>query len=633
VNVLKKIFRKVNALYIFLLFPFYLNSQDTNWPHLRGPDYDGISKSTNIVIPETGTVPLIWKKPFDQGYSGFVIADNRLFTQGQNRSGQYVICLDPITGKEIWRTRYGWPWELSGQYPGTYATPTYYNGKVFFSGCYGMVGCIEAETGKVVWSFDLKKRFGTNVTSFGYACTPLVEDDRVYLTLNGDADSSVIALKASDGATIWKSGNFAASYASPIPFKFNKKKQIISFLQNHLVANDSESGNILWTFKFSEGYDEHSSWPLIKDDHIYCASPFFKGMKALKVTEKDGVTAIIEEWQTKEMSNDIFSSVLVGDHIYGFHITDHQANASGNTGGYFKCLEANTGKRLWETQKTGHVNVVVARETLILFSEKGMLIYAEASPEGFKKLWRGEIFPDELCWTPPAIWKGRLYLRGEKHIACIALNNEMKTHTGIIKQKNEVLSLPALIDDWLITYQGDAFLSPGISLISMWYIFSLLVFAISALTAYFLYLKWGNFFYQFLVIAILLSIFSPLAFSPLTGSFIFTTQSVIYLGALFVIHIRYSFIKAQKSSRNLLSRLSLSIFIVLSALYFLCCDRLFIVAGLGFPFGLIPALPFAIILVKKVLREEKIIKTILLFISAHAVYFWSAAFLILIKTG
>jgi len=172
-----------------------------DWPHLRGPQYDAVCRDTSLDLAQIRAgPPLLWKQKLGTGYSGFTVADRRAFTQFQTRAGQFVTCLNLETGAVLWQTRYGWPWGTLGQYPGTYGTPTLRQNRVFFSDCYGAIGCLDAATGHPLWRTDLVQTFGIKVPGFGYACTPLVLDGKVFVPV-GDKPSAA-TLRAADGAVL-----------------------------------------------------------------------------------------------------------------------------------------------------------------------------------------------------------------------------------------------------------------------------------------------------------------------------------------------------------------------------------------------------------------------------------------------
>ena len=107
------------------------------------------------------------------------------------------------------------------------------------------------------------------------------------------------------------------------------------------------------------------------------------------------------------MENRIFIStcynekgcVLCDDVLYGFDNT------------MLKCLDLE-GNELWRERGLGKGALIASDERLIVVSEKGELLVAEASREGFEVLARTQIFNGEgVCWTMPVLAEGRIYLR------------------------------------------------------------------------------------------------------------------------------------------------------------------------------------------------------------------------------
>lgn len=84
---------------------------------------------------------------------------DRVYTQVQSLSKQEVLCFDANTGETVWSHRYGWPYDPAGMYPGPRATPTWRDGRVFFAGPCGLVGCLDAATGRPIWSLNVTETF------------------------------------------------------------------------------------------------------------------------------------------------------------------------------------------------------------------------------------------------------------------------------------------------------------------------------------------------------------------------------------------------------------------------------------------------------------------------------------------
>ena len=392
-----------------------------DWPHVRGPDYDGHADGTNVAWPWAGGQPaLLWRTRIGEGYSGMSVADGRVYTQAQGRDGQYVVCLDVATGRLLWQTRYNYPWQLAADYPGPYATPTYSGERVYFADCYGFAGCVDARNGKSLWKVSLTERFGGQGTGFGYACSPLVEEGRVFLPVGGKG-AAVVAISAGNGALLWQAGDGAASYVPSLPITVQGHRQIVTFLQNALVANDPATGKELWRAPSSDDgyYDEHSCFPLYQEPLLVCASPFRRGARVLSLAYEGATPKAEPVWTNKALSTDVFSAVLVDGCIYGSNVRQAQANPRGGTRSEFKCLELATGRQLWASAAPGHASVLACGDKLLLLNESGFLIVVATNRDGYSELARTRVIEGaKPCWTPPTVYEGRLLVRNQQTLAC-----------------------------------------------------------------------------------------------------------------------------------------------------------------------------------------------------------------------
>lgn len=403
---------------------------DPGWPQWRGPTHDGISRETDLidVFPATGP-QVLWSLQLGQGYSGFVAVGDRVYTQTQSLAEQIVLCLEADTGAKIWSYRYGWPNEANGLYPGPKATPTWSDGRIYYAAPDGVVGCLNAADGTLVWSVNPKRQYHGRGTDFGCSCSPLVIDGKVIVPVGG-MNASVVALDVADGSTVWSSGDAAASYCTPVPITFRGQKQVLTFLENSLAAFDLETGKPVWNLEFSQGYDEHAAAPLYREPFVMVASPFRSGAKLLKIEPAAAQPGMSEEllprtiWDNPKFSNDVMSSLLRDGFVYGFDLKDAQSRLNRPSRGEFRCLEFQTGKIQWSTDQVGQANIIYADGKLILFNDRGELILAAASSKEYRELARTMLFEGEVCWTPPALHRGRLYLRTQSRAVCLYLGKK-----------------------------------------------------------------------------------------------------------------------------------------------------------------------------------------------------------------
>jgi outer membrane protein assembly factor BamB len=613
------------AVIALLLVSDVARSQKADWPHLRGPNYDGVSREGGLVEswPDDGP-PILWTRELGQGYSGIVAAQGRVFTQFQTRTGQYVIALNGETGEEVWRRRIDWPWQPAGAYPGPYATPTWHAGRLYYATPLGLVGCLDAATGTEVWSLNVRKTFKGEGTEFGYASTPLVEDGKVILPVGGPG-ASVVALDARDGSTLWASGDDAASYCPAYPITFRGRRLVIAYLRNVLAAHDLATGERLWRMELSQHYDEHSAWPLYAEPDLLLAAPFRVGAQLYRLA--DGGARPV--WASRVMSNDVCSSVLLDGLVYGFDLQQSQASPHRASRGRFKCLDFLTGKVRWETDQVGQATVLAADGKLILLNETGTLILARATPSAYVELARARVLDAAISWTPPTLVDGRLYVRNHSRAVCLFLGSPDKLDPQ--RPQQPIPTGPWF--DWasLLTrepeYPHDA---PAVKELALWFAWCVLgVFAPAAAVAALVWLRrpsspeaWGS--VVFVGAAVLLGLAGTSLFSVWANAFVFTWPAALYVAFRVTLAvIVWAEAKAEKKVPRRVSRVVTLLFLAAGYGYYRLCLAVGYVMGWAFLAGFLPAAPFAIVAA----RVRSWWVSVLADSMAFSVFFWVAGLL------
>lgn len=576
-----------------------------SWPFLRGTNYDGHSSETGLAEtwPSEGP-PVLWSRPLGQGYSAFVARDDRAYTQYQSLGGQYVVCLDADSGETVWEYRYDWPYEAAEVYPGPRSSPTLDGRFVYFTTPAGVVGCL-SEGGKLVWSVDFLKRFEGRGADFGYSCSPVVVDGRVLLPAGG-AGAAMVALDARDGSTLWQAGDDSASYTPALPICVDGHRQVIGYLENVLTAFDFESGRLLWRSEVSQGYDEHAAWPIFVEPHLWISSPFRSGSQLLKLSGGAGASQETV-WRSKLLSNDVCSSVHHEGLVYGFDLKDVQAKTHSPSRGSFRCLELETGAQRWATDRVGHSSVLVADGKLILFCDTGELILARANSEQYEELARTAVFSGEVSWTPPALHRGRVYLRTHSQAACLYLGKPGRLAAERRGPALTVADIPRHSDfrwESLLGVEPEyAFDLPSPLWLWNWFVACLGVLALAGLLTRGLMATAARWPLReirrpwplFWTLSFVLGAAATTPLSVWRGEFTFTWPVPLFVVFQATIHqVRLKRVDAGENRARWKERGVVLLFLAVCVAYYLLCRRLSLVFEWGFLFGFGAAVPFAL---------------------------------------
>ena len=159
----------VRGLFILcaVLVPGLCATPAADWPQYLGPRGDGTSEETQWNQDWSQKEPqMLWKAEVGTGCASFSIANGKAYTVGQQSGAKdTAFCLDAMTGKELWTFSYVQGLEPTYYSGGPSCTPTYDAGKLYVLGRDGGLFCLEADTGKVLWEKSYVKDFGGRSSS------------------------------------------------------------------------------------------------------------------------------------------------------------------------------------------------------------------------------------------------------------------------------------------------------------------------------------------------------------------------------------------------------------------------------------------------------------------------------------
>jgi outer membrane protein assembly factor BamB len=382
-----------------------ISAQTADWFQWRGPNRDGHSAETGLLKewPANGP-PQVWRATgAGTGFSSFSASNGRLFTLGARGNGEYVMAFDAATGKRLWEVPNGQRFR-NEMGDGPRSTPTIEGDRVYAFGGTGELACLEAATGKKLWSVNVVQQFGGNTPYWGYSESPLIVGDRIILNTGGRR-ASIVAIAKLDGTTLWQNHNDEAGYSSPMLLRTGSLQQVVFFTGQRALAVDPRDGRLLWSYTRASNNTANIATPVVRGNRVFFSSDYGTGAALVDVKAAGNIASAEEVYFTRDMRNHHASSVVVGDHIYGF------------SSSILTALRFDTGQVAWRDRSVGKGSLVYADERLYLYSEQGTVGLADASPAGYRERGRFSIqTTGPPTWSHPIITNGKLILRDQDNI-------------------------------------------------------------------------------------------------------------------------------------------------------------------------------------------------------------------------
>lgn len=359
------------------------------WSRWRGPNADGVSPDTDWTI-EGAETPL-WSAEVGLGYSAVAIHDGRVYTLGFNaeKDRDIVSCLHEDTGEVLWTYEYPALICNNGHDGGTLSTPAVDDDRVYVKDREGKLFCLDAASGALRWSKDLKALYGPKTGLWGFASTPVVLDEAVIIEAG-----IVFAFDKFTGDLRWKTPDYGHAYSTPIEFTVRGQRLLAVMNATGLVVLDPAGGAEMALHEWKTFNDINAATPVVIDDRLFISSGANHGCAMLRWTG-EGLETL---WESKVLKTAMNAAVLWQDHLYGFD------------DGVLKCVDLD-GQEKWSERGLGLGAMLIANGHLVILDKSGALVFARASPKRYVEVHRVAVLDGGKYWTTPIVTGGRIYCR------------------------------------------------------------------------------------------------------------------------------------------------------------------------------------------------------------------------------
>jgi outer membrane protein assembly factor BamB len=279
--------------------------------------------------------------------------------------------------------------------------------------------CLDVKNGQVVWKRNLAQTY--QVQESDTYSSPLIEADKLILSIGGKPSASVLALDKRTGQEIWKALDDPACPSSPIVISAGGIRQLIVWTPRAVTSLNPMNGRIYWREVFAINASSAVATPVFDRNRLLISGLMLavhadRPAASLSWPRQQGVS--------RRVLNKFSTPWLSGDYVYS-------ANATGE----LVCLNASSGATLWTTNTvtppgpSACIHIIGKGTRVFLFTDQGELIRASLSAAGYEEKGRVKLLQasnnsgKQSFWSPPAYSRGCVFVRDDRELVCFSLTS------------------------------------------------------------------------------------------------------------------------------------------------------------------------------------------------------------------
>jgi len=386
-----------------------------DWPAWRGPRSDGTVTDKGYPLAWNGDGQNIrWKLALaGTGHSSPAISKGRIFVTGciESDRKRVLYCIDRTNGAILWERVV-----LEADLEKKHGENSYASSTPSCDGEHVYVTFLDKPTIKVFcYDYNGNKVWEKSPGEFhsvhGFCSPPTLYKDLVIVNGDQDALAYLVAFDRKTGEERWRTDrpNKKRSYCPPVIVNAAGKDQMVLTGSKCVASYDPNTGKPIWII---EGPTEQFVSSMVLHDGLLLMTAGFPEhwVMAIKPDGLGNVTKTHVAWAKGREGGYVPSPVAQNGKLY---LVDDKGVAG--------CYDVKTGERHWQERlsfRKHHASAVAADGRVYLVADDGMTYVIGADPKGFDVLAKNPL--GENCFASPAFSDGEIFLRGAKHLFCIA---------------------------------------------------------------------------------------------------------------------------------------------------------------------------------------------------------------------
>jgi outer membrane protein assembly factor BamB len=218
----------------------------------------------------------------------------------------------------------------------------------------------------------------------------------------GGKEDGLTAFDAATGEVKWRLADGSRPGAgSPLFVDLAGQRQVVALTSWGLLGVSVATGKKLWVVRL-DGSEKNSTPVLYKDLIIF--ADYKERPRAIRLEKGEKGITPKEVWKGEGPAPYMSSPVLAGDLLFGMSVQRR---------GCFFCLDARSGKTLWESdegQGFGFASVLNAGDAWLFLTERGRLVVVKPNSRAYEPVAEYQVC-DTQTWAHPVFLGNRILIK------------------------------------------------------------------------------------------------------------------------------------------------------------------------------------------------------------------------------